>query len=110
MKKLALLFISLTFSLQLFASGSVVLNGKNIKNKAHLHEVLARGLDFPPYYGKNLDALFDILVSDFSAESVIKIKNLVFLKKKLGSEYTQEFLEVIGAASEANPRIILILE
>ncbi len=110
MKKLLLVFVTLTFSLQVFASGSVIINGKSIKNKAHLHEVLARGLDFPPYYGKNLDALFDILVSDFSAESVIKIKNLVFLKKKIGADYTQELLEVIGSASEANPRIILILE
>lgn len=32
-----------------------------VKNKEDLHNLLARTFDFPEYYGKNLDALFDLI-------------------------------------------------
>jgi ribonuclease inhibitor len=37
-----------------------------------LHELLAEGLDFPPYYGKNLDALSDCL-EDLDVSTHIRI-------------------------------------
>ncbi len=39
----------------------VYLDLKNIAGKEELHEMLAEKLNFPSYYGKNMDALFDIL-------------------------------------------------
>lgn len=110
MKKLLGFLFAMIFSVSAFASGSVQLNGKLIKNREELHTVIAKGLNFPSYYGKNLDALYDILVSDFSGETIIKIKHLNFLRQRLGNTYTQAFLEVIGEASETNPRVILVLE
>ena len=35
--------------------------GTDDASRAALHELLARELDFPPYYGANLDALNDCL-------------------------------------------------
>ena len=37
------------------------LTGGAIPDRAALHAALARDLDFPAYYGKNLDALHDLL-------------------------------------------------
>ena len=39
----------------------VIINCENLQNRKQAHEYLAQMLDFPGYYGKNLDALFDCL-------------------------------------------------
>lgn len=38
-----------------------VVDLSTVKNKDDLHNLLARTFDFPEYYGKNLDALFDLI-------------------------------------------------
>ena len=110
MKNLLCIMVSLIFTANVFASGITEINGKMIKSREELHKKLARDLNFPTYYGANLDALYDTLVSDYSGESVIKIKYFNFLRKRIGSEYTQNFLEAISEASTVNPRIVLIIE
>ena len=37
----------------------VILDGEKITSKEQLHRHLARSLDLPEWYGKNLDALYD---------------------------------------------------
>jgi len=39
----------------------IVLDFRGLKTKREIHEYLAERLEFPPYYGKNLDALYDCL-------------------------------------------------
>ena len=34
---------------------------RKLKKPEQLHEMIARELSFPDYYGKNLDALYDLL-------------------------------------------------
>lgn len=100
----------LLMSFQLMAAGSVLINGKEIKSRDHLHTYLAKQLNFPTYYGKNLDSLYDVLSSDYKAQTVIKIKFVSILKSKLGADYTDALIQVIMDASEDNPRIVLLLE
>ncbi|WP_370248636.1 barstar family protein [Nocardioides sp.] len=38
-----------------------VLDGARLRTEADLHDVLARDLDLPEHYGRNLDALADVL-------------------------------------------------
>ena len=97
-------------SFQVMASGSVVISGKDIKNRDQLHALLAKQLNFPHYYGKNADALYDTLSSDFSGDSIIKISHVNLLKAKLGSDYIESVIQAIMDASEDNPRVILVLE
>ena len=39
----------------------VIIKCENLLQRKQAHEYLAQTLDFPEYYGKNLDALFDCL-------------------------------------------------
>lgn len=110
MKNIAFLVIAFMYSINIFASGTAVINGKAIKTREELHTTLATSLKFPKFYGKNLDALYDTLVADTSGESIIRVKNLSILRARVGNEYVQSFLETIGDASEQNPRVILLLE
>ncbi|GIM95754.1 barstar family protein [Paractinoplanes toevensis] len=43
---------------------SVTIPGNRIVSELELHRFLARELDLGPYYGKNLDALWDRLTTD----------------------------------------------
>ena len=100
----------LLMSFQLMAAGSVLISGKEIKSRDHLHTYLAKQLNFPNYYGKNLDSLYDVLSTDYSSQTVIKIKFLSILKSKLGADYIDALIQVIMDASEDNPKIVLLLE
>lgn len=42
----------------------VILDGKNIQTESDFHRVMAELLDFGPYYGRNLGALWDRLSTD----------------------------------------------
>ena len=64
----------------------IVIDGKKIATEAAVHEYLAEKLNFPGYYGKNLDALADCL-SEISYPLKIKIKNSGLLLESLGDTY-----------------------
>ena len=98
------------FSFQVMASGTIIIDGKEIKNRENLHARFAKELNFPHFYGKTLDSLYDVLSSDYSGDSVIKIKHVSILKAKLGTEYIEGMIQAIMDAAEDNPRIILVLE
>lgn len=71
----------------------IILEGLYIKSEAEFHNIISRRLEFPDYYGQNLDALWDCLTSwieppveiiwkDFENSKIflgdfaIKVKNL----------------------------------
>ena len=41
----------------------ITINCANVASMAEIHDILARELGFPDWYGKNLDALHDCLTS-----------------------------------------------
>ncbi len=50
---------------------TVVLDLTGCKNTRDMHERILITFDFPPWYGKNWDALFDFLRTETDAEKVI---------------------------------------
>ena len=52
----------------------VELDFKGLFTPRQIHEYIAQKLDFPEYYGKNLDALYDCL-TDICDETEIRIVN-----------------------------------
>lgn len=75
-----------------------VLDGEEIGNKEKLHEMLAEALDFPNWYGKNLDALYDCL-TDGREETEIVLRNRELLRERLG-RYAELFFKVLSRAEQ----------
>ena len=109
-KKALLALVGVLLSFQVYASGSVVINGKLIKDRDSLHAIFAKQLNFPSNYGKTLDSLYENLSSDYSGESIIKIRPINLLKAKLGSDYINSMIQIIMNAAENNSHIILVIE
>lgn len=85
-----------------------IVDGNEVKNRETLHDVLARSLRFPEWYGRNLDALYDCL-TDAGEELEIRFLHGQMLREHLG-EYTDVLVEVVGMAAGDNPRIHFIME
>ena len=51
----------------------VLLDGNKIKNAADMHRAFAEALDFPEWYGNNLDALSDMLTESTEPTGVILV-------------------------------------
>lgn len=80
--------------------------GRNIPDKATLHRALAEQLDFPPYYGCNLDALYDVLTA-VSEEHEIHIGDKYILREHLGGYFTL-FCHALEDIHEDNPAVTVV--
>ena len=67
---------------------------------AELHDLLAEQLNFPQWYGKNLDALFDCL-STMTQEVLLNVFH---------SEEKPQLLRVLMDSANINPYIVLQLK
>ena len=85
---------------------NIVLNCKNLTQRRQAHQYLARMLDFPDYYGKNLDALFDCLTE--LGDCAIILDGGADLARNGG--YGAKVLKVLEEASLANPRLRLEIQ
>ncbi|MBR4727259.1 MAG: barstar family protein [Clostridia bacterium] len=77
---------------------TVILNGARMTDRETAHRYLAELLDFPPYYGGNLDALADCL-SEFCGGWEILLLHPEALCAQLGS-YGEVMLEVFREFSQ----------
>lgn len=82
---------------------NVILDCENLLQKEQAHLYLAQMLDFPDYYGKNLDALFDCLTE--LGECTITLKGEYILHQ--ADCYGVKVLQVLEEAAQANPRLKL---
>jgi len=80
----------------------IILNGAKMATKELAHEYLKRAFAFPDYYGRNLDALFDLLAG--REETVIILMNSGKMLKSLGS-YGVDLLRTFYDAAEQSERI-----
>ena len=74
-----------------------------ITDKAGFHEAVAQTLEFPSWYGKNLDALHDCL-TEISEETSLTLNGF----DTLGS-FRTGFRIVLNAAEEENPHLYVYL-
>lgn len=74
----------------------VTIDTNQLQTMEQIHEYLAKELNFPPYYGKTLDALYDCL-TDITEETEIELiaEEGTFLQLK----------KVLNAAGKANKNI-----
>ena len=71
-----------------------------------IHDLFAKELDFPAYYGRNLDALYDVLSTcppvELTLTNVSALANLF--------RYGDNLLLALKDAAQENPRFTLVLE
>lgn len=65
----------------------IEIDGNSIKTEAEFHIAISRALSLPPHYGKNLDALFDILSGDVERPVVLVWKGSPVSKAYMGDSF-----------------------
>ena len=80
-----------------------ILDGRELESKSGIHEVLADTLDFPAWYGGNMDALYDCL-TDMREETEIRILHIREMEEKFGG-YAGCLLKAVRTAARDNPLI-----
>jgi len=74
---------------------TVVMDFRDFEDKAAAHRFLAAQLDFPDYYGHNLDALYDVLTSDVTDVNLLVLPG--------GKDWEQGFFKAFTDAAAENP-------
>lgn len=82
---------------------NVILNCEKLLQREQAHLYLAQTLNFPDYYGKNLDALFDCLTE--MGECTIVLEGEADLCNT--DSYVVKVLGVLEEAVRANPNLRL---
>lgn len=85
---------------------NVILNCENLLHREQAHQYLAQMLDFPAYYGKNLDALFDCLME--LGDCTVVLNGGTALLHAGG--YGARVLKVLEEAARANPGLKLEIQ
>ena len=83
---------------------TVYLDCANLTQRESAHAYLARTLDLPDYYGKNLDALYDCL-TDMPPCTVV-LAGAQALRQSGG--YGAKLLSVLEDAALSNPTLELV--
>lgn len=83
----------------------IFLNGRQMKNKDQLHDYLKEKLELPDYYGKNLDALWDLLTTDDRERKIIFVYAADF-SSNLG-DYGHSLLALLKEAAQENDKLNL---
>lgn len=84
------------------------LNGALMTDKASAHEYLKQQLELPDYYGRNLDALYDLL-TEYREPLVICVNAWSALEQNLG-HYAAALLDTLYDAAKANHNLTIIVK
>lgn len=79
---------------------------RNISTKEELHEMLQEKLNFPSYYGKNLDALADVL-GDINEQTELVIIGEDEMFSRLGA-YGESFKNVLDISARESDEFSVI--
>lgn len=85
----------------------VTLSGNKMTSKEALHDYLAKKLELPAYYGKNLDALHDCLC-EITHPLFLTVTYTERLLSCTGS-YGERFLKVLKDAAQENQMLDITL-
>ena len=79
-----------------------ILNGMNMTSREAAHDEIVRVLPVPDYYGRNLDALWDVVSC---MEGEILLDNAAAI-----TGYGEKILSLLQEAGEENPRLTFTLQ
>ncbi len=76
----------------------VTLDGKRMTTQQDTHDYLQKELQLPDYYGKNLDALWDLLSAYYESLHIVLL-NAEAIEENLG-DYGKKLLQLFDDAEE----------
>lgn len=82
----------------------LIIDGSVLSEEAAVHDLFTRALDLPEWYGRNLDALYDVLT-----ERGEPLRLLVRNREAL-AEYAEDLLRTLAEAAAENPALELVYE
>ena len=83
----------------------VEFDGRLISDREELYDQLTRQLNLPAYFGRNLDALFDLL-TEVSEPTEIHFEHTVEMEASLGS-YAMALRSTLLDAQHENKNLII---
>jgi len=81
------------------SAGELYLDGAHVLSEKEFHSIMSASLDFGPYYGRNLDALWDRLSTDVERPVKITWLNSELSRIYLGS-YFDEIIKIFERAKQ----------
>ena len=72
-----------------------IIDFENVSYYKELHETIRDSLEFPAYYGRNWDALWDCLQEIVNLPTHMQIKNLEALQERGFAEEVQMFIDIL---------------
>ena len=82
----------------------LIIDGSALPEAAAVHDLFTRALDLPEWYGRNLDALYDVLT-----ERGEPLRLLVRNREAL-AEYAEDLRRTLAEAAAENPALELVYE
>ena len=86
----------------------LIIDGSVLSEEAAVHDLFTRALDLPEWYGRNLDALYDVLTERGEPLRLL-VRNREALAAGLG-EYAEDLLRTLADAAAENPALTLVSE
>ena len=86
----------------------LIIDGSALPEAAAVHDLFTRALDLPEWYGRNLDALYDVLTERGEPLRLL-VRNREALAAGLG-EYAEDLLRTLADAAAENPALTLVSE
>ena len=89
---------------------TVILNGSSIQSRAGLYDALEALLGTPEWFGRNLDALHDILLHEIlpGGELVVEIAEVDALRQNLG-RYAEGLLRMLSDVAAEDERLTVVV-
>ncbi len=85
-----------------------VLSGKTVRSLDEFYDALSRQLAFPPHFGRNLDALWDLLTTDVTGPIDLIWDDAGASKRAMKRDYDR-VLALLQRVAAARPDLRLIL-
>ena len=86
----------------------VIIDGEKMTSREAAHAHIAEALDFPAYYGKNLDALADCL-SEVPRDTAVLLHNADAARTALGA-YADDLFAVFAEISQSGGFLLVVGE
>lgn len=87
---------------------TVYLDGRQMPDRVAAHAYLKEALSLPDHYGRNLDALYDLLTERGETTEIV-LTHFAEMESAMG-HYAPALLHTLEEAAESNPRLTVRVE